>query len=395
MDILNKSIVEAIRSAYAAPTRESLSSKSAERQGVMARTQSKVSEALKDTAQDAMASIQDLVGKTMDARTDKDVSMEELAKQSAEENAKYRDSLGITESLVEGGGEAYRKKPPEGTITRPVARPDELVPDTAKDVEESAPVTAETESAGLMSKPLTDDDMGLPDIRSSTEDDISLNKAFVKKMATSEGTTDHVDSLGIPTLGYGILPATARAYGFDPDSAKYSDRKVLAEDVYDAMYKDANTEYPDVFSNLDESQKIGTLSLYINLGELPTGVVNALSGDVPDFDAAKDSLASVVLGSPRDKNGNRKKTKDNKVIYTSNKGLSKRRAGEYNTLMEGQAGFKPVHTVSVEGTKQNPVFVWKDSDNNEIHRYTPSITGDDKVYQGLDDSSSMNDVRVE
>jgi hypothetical protein len=216
------------------------------------------------------------------------------AYESAMENRRMREAMGITQSLVEGGGEAYRKEPPEGTITRPVARPDELVTDTAKDVEESAPVTAETESAGLMSKPLTDDDMGLPDIRSSTEDDISLNKAFVKKMATSEGTTDHVDSLGIPTLGYGVLPATARAYGFDPDSAKYSDRKVLAEDVYDAMYKDANTEYPDVFSNLDESQKIGTLSLYINLGKLPTGVVNALSRDVPDFDAAKDSLASVV-----------------------------------------------------------------------------------------------------
>jgi hypothetical protein len=63
--------------------------------------------------------------------------------------------------------------------------------------------------------------------------------------------------------------------------------------------------------------------------------------------------------------------------------------------MEGQAGFKPVHTVSVEGTKQNPEFVWKDANNNEIHRYTPSITGDDKVYQGLDASSNMNDVRVD
>jgi hypothetical protein len=41
------------------------------------------------------------------------------------------------------------------------------------------------------------------------------------------------------------------------------------------------------------------------------------------------------------------------------------------------------------------VFVWKDPDNNEIHRYTPSITGDDKVYQGLDSSSTMNDVRVD
>ena len=80
MNVLDKSIVEAIRSAYAAPTPEGISSKSDERQGVMARTQSKVSKALEDTAQDAMASIQSLVGKTMEARTDKDISMKELGK---------------------------------------------------------------------------------------------------------------------------------------------------------------------------------------------------------------------------------------------------------------------------------------------------------------------------
>ncbi len=98
------------------------------------------------------------------------------AYESAMENRRMREAMGITQSLVEGGGEAYRKKPSEGTITRPVARPDELVTDTAKDVEESAPVTAETESTGLMSpvppekslRPkarswLTDDEMGLPD----------------------------------------------------------------------------------------------------------------------------------------------------------------------------------------------------------------------------------------
>jgi len=43
--LLNKNIIEAIRSAYAAPTPESTSAKAAERQGVMARTQSKVSSA--------------------------------------------------------------------------------------------------------------------------------------------------------------------------------------------------------------------------------------------------------------------------------------------------------------------------------------------------------------
>ena len=84
-------------------------------------------------------------------------TMEALARESALLNAQEREAAGITQSLVEGGGEAYRKKPPEGTITRPVARPDELITDTAKDVEESAPVTAETEDTGL-----DDDAMGLP-----------------------------------------------------------------------------------------------------------------------------------------------------------------------------------------------------------------------------------------
>ena len=78
--LLNKNIIEAIRSAYAAPTPESTSAKAAERQGVMARTQSKVSSALEDTARDALASVESLIGKTMDARTDKDISMKELGK---------------------------------------------------------------------------------------------------------------------------------------------------------------------------------------------------------------------------------------------------------------------------------------------------------------------------
>jgi spore germination cell wall hydrolase CwlJ-like protein len=127
MNVLDKSIVEAIRSAYAAPTPEGISSKSDERQGVMARTQSKVSKALEDTAQDAMASIQNLVGKTMEARTDKDVSMEDLAKQSAEENAKYRASMGITQSLTSSAGML-----------------------SAKDDQESAPMTAEIKEMSEM-----------------------------------------------------------------------------------------------------------------------------------------------------------------------------------------------------------------------------------------------------
>jgi len=207
MNVLDKSIVEAIRSAYAAPTPEGISSKSDERQGVMARTQSRVSKALKDTAQDAMASIQNLVGKTMEARTDKDVSMEDLAKQSAEENAKYRESMGITQSLTSSGGML-----------------------STKDDQESAPVTAETEDMGLdddaMGLPSDaglDDDMGLPsDAGLMTRpkarpelnniDDVSKRYGstvgdVMKEFETVEGLEPHIgkDWENV-TLAYGIVP---------------------------------------------------------------------------------------------------------------------------------------------------------------------------------------------
>lgn len=222
----------------------------------------------------------------------------------------------------------------------------------------------------------------------------SFIDSFVDKMGTSEGTTDHTDQLGISTLGYGVLPATAERFGFNVSSSEYADRKVLARAVYSRMYDEATGQYPDVFTNLSDSEKTGVLSLYINLGNLPDGVVNALSQDTPDFDAAKTSLASVVLNSPRDDNEERLTNEEGKTIFTSNKGLSKRRAQEYNLLMEGREGFSPVATVEVEGTTEQPTFVWKDSSDNEVHRYTPSVTGDDKIYQGLDSGNTMDSVGV-
>ena len=226
-----------------------------------------------------------------------------------------------------------------------------------------------------------------------TVTDDTFTDTFVTTMGKSEGKVDHVDHNNITTLGYGILPATARAAGFDPDDAKYQDRKVLAKAVYKKMYKDANDAYPDVFKDLTTSQKQGVLSLYINLGEITNGVSTALSKSTPDFDEAKGALAKVVLGSPRNDNGIRKKDAEGRTIYTASKGLSKRRAKEYNTLMGGDSTFKPVKTISVEGTKAEPVFVWKDSDGTEVHRYTPSISeSDNTIYQGLDKSSSMKDV---
>jgi len=230
-------------------------------------------------------------------------------------------------------------------------------------------------------------------LRGKAQDVIFINK-FVNLMGEFEDTEDHIDSLGIRTLGYGVLPATARDYGLNPNEDKYTDRKVLAKDVYTKMYEDAKKTYPAVFNGLTEDQETGVLSLYINAGKLYGGVVRALSQDTPDFERAKESIASVVLGSPRDAEGNRQKDANGDIIYTSSKGLSARRAKEYNLLMRGEEGFNPVKTVSVEGTKETPIFVWQDKDGNEINKFTPNMTRDGTVYQGLDDSNTMTEVNL-
>ena len=232
-------------------------------------------------------------------------------------------------------------------------------------------------------------------ITAATKEKTDFVNTFVERMgSTDEGRQDHTDNLGITTLGYGVLPATARALGYDPDSEEYQDREKLAKAVYADMYDNARQEYPSVFNNVTMDQAQGVLSMYINLGEIPDSVENALSRSPADFEAARDGLSRNILGSPRNNDGSRK-TENGKVIFTSNKGLSKRRAREYNTLMEGDPDYKPIRTVSVEGTRANPIFVWKDADGNEVHRYSPDLNNTDVVYKGLDSSNTMTDVRVD
>ena len=245
------------------------------------------------------------------------------------------------------------------------------------------------EVKGLMSPPEPVDA-----ITAATKEKTDFVNTFVERMAGDEGTEDHTDSLGITTLGYGVLPATARALGYDPDSEEYQDREKLAKVVYADMYDNARQEYPSVFNNVTMNQAQGVLSMYINLGEIPNSVQNALSRSPADFEAARDGLARNILGSPRNNDGSRR-TENGKVVFTSSKGLSKRRAKEYNTLMEGEPDYKPIRTVSVEGTRANPIFVWKDAEDNEVHRYSPNLNNDQVVYRGLDSSNTMTDVRVD
>tara|TARA_R110002110_G_scaffold94726_5_gene245253 strand:+ start:11322 stop:12374 length:1053 start_codon:yes stop_codon:yes gene_type:complete len=199
--------------------------------------------------------------------------------------------------------------------------------------------------------------------------DVVFTKSFVELMGESEGTVDHQGSEGQFTYAYGILPATATSLGLDP--ANYSNRKQFAEAVYGAMYKNAKTTYADVYKGMTDSEKKATLSLNINLGRLPDGIVTALSGNTKDFNAAGDTLKEVVHYTAKQDNAAGTMIKG--VMYAS-KGLSKRRAEEFNTLMAGQTGFSEVTRIEVEGTKAAPIFVWKDDGGNEVKRFASSKT---------------------
>ena len=264
-------------------------------------------------------------------------------------------------------------------------------------VTELAPVMggydeAPLKTLGLMSPPRP---QPVDAITASTKEKTDFVNTFVERMGSvDEGREDHTDSLGITTLGYGVLPATASSLGYDPDSEEYQDRKKLATAVYSDMYDTARATYPRVFNNVTMNQAQGVLSMYINLGEIPNSVVTALSRDDPDFDAAREGLSMNILGSPRNDDGSRKVV-DGKVVYTSNKGLSKRRAREYNTLMEGNSDYTPIADVEVRGNRARPTFVWVTEDGTVVHSYTPALNNDEVLYQGLDPSNSMRTVSVE
>ena len=182
---------------------------------------------------------QEKVGK---AREELAPTMEALAKESALLNAQEREAAGITQSLVEGGGEAYRGKTPEGTITRPVARPDELVTDTAKDVEESAPVTVETEDTGL-----DDDAMGLPSDAGLMTRPKARPESMTGLSNDAMGLPDDDNYMGVLDDGatQDLLDRIALGEGADPQKLKAQEKHGIGTTPYEMVYNYGNTLAPD------------------------------------------------------------------------------------------------------------------------------------------------------
>lgn len=230
-------------------------------------------EKAKDKDEDVLGFFRDMFAnsqaKAVEAREAIQPEMYKLAKESAYEVSQARQMAGITRSLTEGGGEIGRKPLPEGTTLRPVAKPpmttmrdvtgtdegkldneqplrdlasavankqipsEELEPvakdeadeivntlveqltntriTAGKDVEEPAPVTAETETTGgLMSRrldtkgetPKVDPMQGTPVLKkalSNSSKNTTLNKASVEKQVK--------DAVGTNLYAAGILGA--------------------------------------------------------------------------------------------------------------------------------------------------------------------------------------------
>ena len=277
-------------------------------------------------------------------------TMEEAAKRSAEQAATLRSKMGITDSDFSVGAKITEMQKRKQNISM---------------LKEPEPYEAEDEGeaslSGLMSKPFSDTEKAgrMFGSEGSTKEFASR---FVDLMGVAEGTEDHTASEGQFTYAYGILPATAQKLRVNP--ADFETRKDFATAVYGKMYDNAKASYPDVFEGMNLRDRESVMSMYINLGRLTTEIVDALSGREKDIPAAADSLKSVIHY--------RVAEGENKGRTYASKGLSKRRASEFNTLMDGRDGFSPVARVSVEGSKAEPVFVWKDVDGNVIKRYTSS-----------------------
>jgi len=333
-------------------------------------------------------------------------TMEALARESALLNAQEREAAGITQSLVEGGGEAYRKKPPEGTITRPVARPDELVTDTAKDVEESAPVTVETEDTGL-----DDDAMGLPSdaglmTRPKARPETAVETATSSYSATTdavytdfydnneEGDAAHVglDSQNL-TLPAGIVADggvtydgkevkagknTVKASAFDASKvdmskaykkvggktykrADYDSDESWSKAVIEAFKDVVKSGAGDSWDNLDDGTKQAITKLAWNNGEgwASYNTSKALSKELAKETKDKAIVAAGILNYSTVAGGG------------ASIGVSKARANAWNKMAD-EHGFAEITKIEADNTGSKTKFNYYDVDGNLVHTETTS-----------------------
>ena len=214
-------------------------------------------------------------------------------------------------------------------------------------------------------------------------------------LLTVESPRDHTDPAGNFTYAYGILPRTARSLGFDRNATKangdlvypYTDkgRKDFAWNVYRAYLDNQEEIDPELWSSIDDKFKVGALSYTVNTGSfqdsplLRRALIDGNEEEIPTqlkdgINANYEVLSRGADGKLlKDDEGNNIPVKDanGEVVRQdfADKGLSKRRAIEYNLLMQGTDNFVRVDNVAVTGTRQAPVFEWRSADGDVLHSF--------------------------
>jgi GH24 family phage-related lysozyme (muramidase) len=261
-------------------------------------------------------------------------------------DAAYWDKLGDfrekKKEEVEIPGTAYLMDKPE----MPLA-PSEEIPPT---------IDTKPPTSGLMSRKLLDGKDGdLSESYTELEMDSYLD-AFIPEMEALEGLGgDTVLQDLEPTYAYGITEAKANEYGLEPN--QFDTMEDFARAFAARYRKEKEEAYPEIFTeDLDKNVELGLQSYLWNTGQFYTGQLRELrEGDMLGF---IEQLKDVINTRDRDNNNQRR----------SMSGLSKRRAAEANIIGRSIEGYVPIATVETAGTRESPIFIWKDAQGNELYR---------------------------
>lgn len=271
---------------------------------------------------------------------------------------------GLPEMTISDATAPYRAIP-----TRPAIQTGELAPAIQDTSDEEKQALADQEAAaikrmaseggGLMSPRLDGKDGDLRESYDELEMDAYLD-TFIPEILDVEGLGgDTVLGDLEPTYDYGITEEKANEYNMNPDQFNNMEDFVRA---FAARYRQEKEGlYPDIFTlDLNKDVELGLQSYLWNRGSFSPNQLRELRSD--NLLGFIDEIKDVV--SARDRSAG------NELRVMS--GLSKRRAIEANIVGRGIRGYVPIKTVETAGTRQNPIFIWKDAQGNELNRFDPT-----------------------
>tara|TARA_A200000159_G_C7329699_1_gene342433 strand:- start:487 stop:1728 length:1242 start_codon:yes stop_codon:yes gene_type:complete len=271
---------------------------------------------------------------------------------------------GLPEMTVSDATTPYRAVP-----TQPAIQTGELAPaiegtteaeqQELADQEAAAIKRMASEGGGLMSPRLDGKDGDLRESYDELEMDAYLD-TFIPEILEVEGLGgDTVLGDLEPTYDYGITVARANKYNMIPED--YDNMEDFARAFATEYRKDMEGLYPDVFTtDLDKNVELGLQSFLWNTGKFYTNQLRELrSNNLEGFiDEMKDTISAADPAA-----GNEERVMS---------GLSKRRAIEANIIGRAIRGYVPIATVETAGTRQTPIFIWKDAQGNELNRFEPT-----------------------